>query len=135
MRLAAVPFEELVAYDGTIFPASRPHFLRRWIALPESVALGFQVEGRLAGYGVLRPGRKGFKIGPLFADDERIAAALFQTLAGQVPKGPIFLDAPDLTANSAAADLARRMGLTEVFQTARMYSRGAPTCHCIGCMA
>ncbi|MGO9719128.1 MAG: GNAT family N-acetyltransferase, partial [Methylocella sp.] len=78
----------------------------------------------LEGYGVLRACRRGFKIGPLFADDPHIAGTLFQGLASRVPGQPIFLDTPE--ANPAAIELAKRHGMEPVFETARMYTKGSP---------
>ena len=76
--------------------------------------------GRLAGYGVIRPCRSGFKIGPLFAEDGGCAESLFHALTMRVPAGSeIFLDVPE--PNRAAVALAERHGMTPVFETARMY--------------
>jgi len=121
--LATVPFEDVLAYDRQMFPAARPHFLRCWIQQPGGVALGARREGRLAGYGVLRACRSGFKVGPLFADDEQIAEDLFRALTAEA-SGSVVLDVPE--ANPGAIALARRHGMREVFATARMYTREAP---------
>jgi Acetyltransferase (GNAT) domain len=103
---------------------ARPSFLRRWIRQPQGAAFGVQGKQRLEGYGVLRACRRGFKIGPLFADDPHIAGTLFQGLASRVPGQPIFLDTPE--ANPAAIELAKRHGMEPVFETARMYTKGSP---------
>jgi len=58
--LATVPFEALDAYDQAFFPDDRRAFLRAWIGQPGAAALGLVQDGRLAGYGVLRPCRSGF---------------------------------------------------------------------------
>jgi hypothetical protein len=132
-ELASVPFDEIVRYDATVFPVSRAKFLSSWIAQPRSAALAFMTHGRLAGYGVLRACREGYKIGPLFADDPRIADMLFQGLCARAAGAPVFLDTPE--ANPAAIELARRRKMTPVFDTARMYTRGTPQGrieHCYG---
>jgi ribosomal protein S18 acetylase RimI-like enzyme len=122
--LAAVGFDAIGQYDEVVFPASRRNFLSRWIAQPRAAALA-SVSGRaLAGYGVMRPCRTGFKIGPLFADDPDIAEALFLGLAARAPGEPVFLDTPE--SNPAAVALARRHGMAPAFETARMYTKGAP---------
>ncbi|MBG0796936.1 GNAT family N-acetyltransferase [Methylocystis sp. L43] len=123
-ELADVPFDEIVRYDQTVFPTSRPNFLSRWIAQPQSAALAMVKQGRLAGYGVLRACRDGYKIGPLFADDLQIADALFQGLCARAARAPVFLDTPE--ANAAAIALAQRRRMTAVFDTARMYTEGTP---------
>ncbi|MEZ4770200.1 MAG: hypothetical protein R2844_17460 [Caldilineales bacterium] len=35
--LAAVPFDQVLAYDRTCFPVARPTFLKGWIAQPEKL--------------------------------------------------------------------------------------------------
>jgi GNAT superfamily N-acetyltransferase len=125
VRLSAVPFEEVCAYDGTLFPAGRRGFLRRWIDQPESTALGILSDGKLAGYGVLRLCRSGYKIGPLFADRPEYAEALFVALKAHAAEGtPLYLDVPEV--NPAAVDLAKRYNMNAVFETARMYTGKSP---------
>ena len=117
--LSAVPFDQLLDYDRTCFPALRPAFLKGWIAQPDALALGCQRDGKLSGYGVVRRCGEGCKIGPLFADDAVAAEALYTHLARFAAGGPLFLDAPEN--NPAAMELAGRHGMTEVFGCARMY--------------
>ncbi|RJG08804.1 GNAT family N-acetyltransferase [Pseudomonas cavernicola] len=117
--LATFPFDQVLDYDRTCFPASRPTFLRGWIAQPDALALGCRREGRLSGFGVVRRCREGCKIGPLFTDDALAANALYSHLAGFAAGGPLFLDAPEN--NSAAMELVHQHGMIEVFGCARMY--------------
>jgi hypothetical protein len=121
--LSDVPFDQVVAYDRTCFPADRTTFLRAWIAQPEALALGFVVDGELRGYGVVRRCREGCKVGPLFADDGAVAEALYGRLADFAAGGPLFLDVPEN--NPAATELVARHDMTEAFGCARMYL-GAP---------
>lgn len=122
--LAEVPFPDLLKYDRALFPADRPEFLSRWIAISGSKALAYQ-EGRLLkGYGVVRPCRTGFKIGPLFANTPQIASSLFAGLSAHAAGAPLFLDTPET--NPAAVKLAQSHGMTPVFETARMYTGPAP---------
>lgn len=122
--LRGTPFGELAAYDRGMFPAARPAFLKCWIEQPAGVALGFVINGRLSGYGVVRKCRQGYKIGPLFANDEAIAGHLFRALTGRVAGEEIFLDIPE--PNPGAMGLVRRYGMQMVFETARMYSGAVP---------
>jgi GNAT superfamily N-acetyltransferase len=117
--LAALPFDEVLDYDGTCFPAPRPAFLRSWIAQPDALALGCRRDGALTGFGVVRRCREGCKIGPLFADDALVADTLYAQLAFFAAGGPVFLDAPEN--NPAAIELVRRRRMAEVFGCARMY--------------
>jgi len=122
---AGLPFETIRQYDAAFFPADRSTFLRGWIEQPGSSTLAWVEQGRLRGYGTIRPCRAGFKIGPLFADDATVADALFDALADGVPQGDkIYLDTPQT--NPAAVALAQRHGMRAVFETARMYTRTAP---------
>lgn len=123
---ATLPFAALAAYDATCFEAPREAFLRAWLGLPGHVALAaLREDGRLAGYGVVRPCRQGAKIGPLFADGPEEAATLLSTLAAAAPPaGPLFLDVPE--PNGPAMALARSAGMAPVFETARMYTRLPP---------
>lgn len=123
--LSAVPFEAAAAYDRPFFPAERTAFLAQWLAQPGTVALGYLAQGRLQGFGAIRPCRTGWKIGPLVADSEEVAEALFTALAGHVAADePVYLDLPE--PNAAALALARRHGMQAVFETARMYTGSTP---------
>jgi ribosomal protein S18 acetylase RimI-like enzyme len=120
-----VPFHRIVDYDCLLFSAARPGFLRLWLDQPGGIALvAPDAAGRVRGYGVLRACQSGHKIGPLFADDEHIADDLFTSLIAAVPGETVFLDVPE--ANPAAVALARRHGMSSVFETARMYTKTPP---------
>ncbi|MCC6075406.1 GNAT family N-acetyltransferase [Pseudomonas sp. GCM10022188] len=125
VQLAHLPFEQLLAYDRTCFPAARANFLSTWIAQPEGLALGCLRDGELRGYGVVRRCQEGCKLGPLFADDTQAAEVLYAHLATFAAGGPLFIDAPEN--NPAAMAMVRRHGMTEVFGCARMYLGPAPT--------
>jgi ribosomal protein S18 acetylase RimI-like enzyme len=120
----AVPLDALLAYDRRVFPAPRPAFLAAWINQPGAAARAVIRNGALAGFGVIRPCRSGFKIGPLFADDEHGAEALFAALSAAIDAGPVFLDVPEN--NAAARRLAERHALNPAFETARMYAGPPP---------
>ena len=115
--------EAVVAYDRAFFAGPREAFLRAWLAPPRT-ALAYLRDGVVAGYGVVRRCRAGVKIGPLFAEDEAVAEALFAALAAVHPGEAVFVDPPE--PNAAAIALAERHGLAPVFETARMYRGAAP---------
>jgi GNAT superfamily N-acetyltransferase len=119
-----VPFATLAAFDGAHFGRPRVEFLRAWLALPDSRAFVRLRNGAIEAFGVIRRCRDGVKIGPLFATTESDADTLFTSLAGFAPGEPLFLDPPE--PNAAALALARRHGLSPVFETARMYRGPAP---------
>ena len=77
-------------------------------------------DGALAAWGVIRPCRAGFKVGPLVADDRAAAEAVLDALIAAVGGGEVFLDVPE--PNREAVALAQSRGLAPVFETARMYT-------------
>lgn len=123
--LSSVPFEQVAALDLECFGYPREAFLRVWLDQPGGAALGKTGPGGLQGYGVLRPCREGFKIGPLFAQTPQAAGELFRGLLAAAPGQAVFFDAPD--PNQAAVDLAVGAGMEPVFETARMYMNGEPS--------
>jgi GNAT superfamily N-acetyltransferase len=123
--LADVDPAAIVDYDAGIFPARRAAFLERWLRMPGARGLAVVRSGQVVGYGVARPCRTGFKIGPLFADDGQVAEAILDGLAAAAGDAPVFLDVPE--PNAAARDLADGLGLRPVFETARMYTGEPPS--------
>jgi len=121
----ALPFDTLAAYDRRYFPAPRPGFLSLWLDPPDSAARAVVEDGCLRGLGAIRPCREGYKIGPLYAEDETAADALFRALSAEARGARVFLDVPE--PNAAAAKLASRYGLSPAFETARMYAGAAPS--------
>jgi hypothetical protein len=74
----------------------------------------------VTGYGVIRPARSSFRIGPLFADTPADARALFDALTAGTGRTPVTIDVPE--SNPAAVTLATEAGLAPSFETARMYT-------------
>ena len=123
--LKAVPLESTVSYDRPFFPENRAHFLRSWVLQPGAHALGIIENGNLTGYGVIRPCRTGFKIGPLYADNPINAESLFRALISKIESSkPFYLDVPEV--NPSAVRLAESHGMKTVFETARMYTGKSP---------
>ncbi len=128
---AVVPYTpaDLVAverYDRDCFPAPRHAFLERWLRQPDAHALLYRDGDALHGYGMIRPARTGYRIGPLFADAAEIAEALFDALVSRVPAGaPVYIDIPQ--PNDAAMALVTKHNMTPMFETARMYRGPAPS--------
>lgn len=126
--LSGLDFSAVAAYDRTCFPTPRPGFLKVWLSPPGGTALGVVRQGVLKGYGVIRPCREGFKIGPLFADDPADADLIFRGLSAEKKisghGGPVYLDIPE--PNRAGGELVNRHGMEPVFSTARMYRGSAP---------
>jgi GNAT superfamily N-acetyltransferase len=120
-----VPFDLLIAYDARHFPAPRPRFLEAWIR--QEGTYGWAVlgeDGGVVGYGVVRRCRRGYKIGPLFADTPKIAEEIFLALSALASSEPVYLDVPE--PNTAAVALARWHCMVPVFETARIYTKALP---------
>ncbi|MGX5185274.1 GNAT family N-acetyltransferase [Streptomyces avermitilis] len=114
----AADLAAVAAYDSACSPADRPRFLEHWLTGPGHRTFVRLVDGRLTGYGVVRPALDSLRVGPLFADSAEDARALFTALTADA--GEIAMDIPET--NTAAVALAREAGLTPSFETARMYT-------------
>lgn len=119
VNLGEIAFTDIEAYDRAHFPAPRSEFLRRWLNQPGAFTLGALNGTSLTGFAVMRPCRKGYKIGPLFADNPILAENLFLALSAQTPDETIYLDVPEN--NLSAMAMAKRYDMTEVFGCAKMY--------------
>lgn len=129
VELKDIPFAKTLAYDSTLVPEPRHDFLQSWLTQQGSRALAFVTAGEgsseLVGYGVIRPCRSGYKIGPLFADSDVIANDLLKALLADLQQGEeYFLDVPEV--NTHAVALADQYAMEVVFETARMYTGEQP---------
>jgi GNAT superfamily N-acetyltransferase len=122
--VSKVPFEDLVRYDTDIFRAPRRDFLHSFLAQEGTTAIACIRDGELQGYGAIRPCRTGHKVGPLFAEDRTAAESILHGLISTVPGQRYFLDVPEPNVTGMA--LARDIGLTESFRTARIYTKHVP---------
>ncbi|GAB3517306.1 GNAT family N-acetyltransferase [Photobacterium alginatilyticum] len=123
--LTDLSFESIYAYDQSFFPAERTEFLKHWINQEGSYAIGVEREGQLAGYGVIRPCRSGYKVGPLLAENAELAEELFLALKAKTKSSDlVYLDVPEV--NDSAVALAEKYAMTPVFKTARMYTKEFP---------
>ncbi len=122
--IRTVPFDRLAAYDRRFFPARRDAFLAGWIGVPGRQGLVAMRDGAIEGMAVIRPGTSGWRIGPLYAASPQIAAALAGELAQRTGATSVAIDIPDR--NRPATALVESLGLRPSFETARMYTGGAP---------
>jgi len=123
--LRQVPIQHLFDYDRKFFPANRQAFLKLWISQSQTKALGLIEDQQLKGYGVMRKCRSGYKIGPLFAEDDKKAMQLIQDLIATLKEGEeFFLDIPEV--NKKAYALTQALSMESVFETARMYTKEQP---------
>ncbi len=123
--LSTVSFNEILKYDTKLFPEARPQFVKCWIKQPQSRSFAAMIDGAIAGYGLIRKCRHGYKIGPLFSNSAEIAYKLFLALNNSVEAGEkIYLDTPQV--NKYAVELAKKHDMNKVFETARMYTKFEP---------
>lgn len=126
VNLSSLPIADLYQYDRHFFPEQRDQFLPTWIDQPQGHALGIVENTKLLGYGVIRACHNGYKIGPLNAENQDWAIALFEGLVAKIPAGSeIYLDVPE--PNAQAMAMAQRYGLQPSFETARMYLGEIPS--------
>jgi len=107
-----------------VFPARRRAFLQAWIGASGHVGRALIRDGRLVAWGVIRPCRTGYKIGPLVAEGRDDAEVVISALLSVIGQSEVFLDVPAI--NPDAVTLARSLGLEPVFETARMYTGPIP---------
>jgi transcription termination factor Rho len=125
VELLEKDFNLIKNYDKQFVPAERDVFLRCWVSQSGSNVIGFMEDEILKGYGKIRKCREGFKIGPLFANNTKIAESLFVDLQNKIPQGSYFtLDIPEI--NKEALNIAERFKMEYSFETARMYKSGIP---------
>lgn len=111
--------DDILAFDKGRFPAPREVFLRNWLNRPGLHVAGLYRGETLAGYGVARPCRSGFKIGPLLATDVVTADRLLGDLLSHIDGEQVQIDMPET--NRTASALAGKYGLEEVFGCVRLY--------------
>ncbi|RAZ91853.1 GNAT family N-acetyltransferase [Mesorhizobium hawassense] len=121
--VTAADMAQIFAYDRKSFPAPRETFLREWLQEPRIAQLMAGSTG-IAGYGVARRCREGFKIGPLFADGTEAALALLAGLSGRIGDEALHIDAP--AGQSAFTAILEAAGMVPGFATTRMYKGGKP---------
>jgi hypothetical protein len=114
-------------YDCKFFHADRSVFIRAWLMEDGHFTRVATTAEKIVGYGVLRPCKQGFKIAPLFADNELIARKLLADLIATAIRSAtrdrpitIFIDAPE--PNEAVRRICLELGLKKMFETVRMYT-------------
>lgn len=125
-RASPADAQALIDLDAAATGYAKPAFLDHWLANTPDRETFVLAEGEgVQGFATIRRCRLGAKIGPFTARDMATAEALLTGLAARWPDRPLILDVPgdqkDLTA------FCQSMGMTAVFNTARMYRGSAPT--------
>ncbi|WP_125559581.1 GNAT family N-acetyltransferase [Pseudoalteromonas rubra] len=123
--LSSLSIEAIEQFLMPFFPVQRAEFWRAWLAQKNASSVGVLIDGTLHGVGVIRQCREGYKIGPLFTNEQAQAHTMIGALCSRVAQGePVFLDVP--ACNAEAVDLAEKLNMIPVFDTARMYTQTFP---------
>ncbi|NNT71700.1 GNAT family N-acetyltransferase [Flavobacterium sp. IMCC34852] len=112
-------WEAICALDLECFGVGRTRFLKLWLEASNAKAFQYTDHNHLLGFAVIRPCQTGYKIGPLFAENETVAAALYERCLTEAIDEPVYLDIP--VCNEAAVNLVQQYKATYVFECARMY--------------
>ncbi|MBA3720871.1 MAG: GNAT family N-acetyltransferase [Parachlamydiaceae bacterium] len=125
ISLKDLPISQISDYDRKFFPEERKIFLQQWVNMPNAVGYGITKENKLEGMGMIRKCVNGYKIGPLYAENDDIAEELFSSLCSHASEQPIFIDVPEF--NSNAMSWINKKRVNKVFETSRMYTKKAPS--------
>ena len=112
-------FESIFTHDKQCFGFSRPQFMKPWLKLPGNKTFKYVEDGKLRGFAIVRKANKGYKVCPLFADNEMIAEELYKACLNSVVGEPLYLDIPVI--NKGAVNIIKGYNATYVFECARMY--------------
>lgn len=116
-------FTQIVEFDKIHFGFQRIKFLQQWLNIPESKAIKYTDSHTIVGYAVIRKAEQGYRIGPLFAQDDKIAEELLKSCLQFAGEDSVYLDIP--TNNKCAQNLVEKYEGKYIFECARMYY-GAP---------
>lgn len=120
VKLATAKDEKaLFALDLECFGVKREKFLKLWLDPSKSKTFTYSENDKLLGFAVMRKCQNGFKIGPLFAENETVAAALYERCLSEAPEQAVYLDIP--LNNKGAVRLVKKYKANYVFECARMY--------------
>lgn len=112
-------WEAVSALDLQCYGVARTRFLKLWLEASNAKAFQYTDNDNLLGFAVIRQCQTGYKIGPLFAENETVAAALYERCLSEAIGEPVYLDLP--VCNEAAVKLVQQYEATYVFECARMY--------------
>jgi hypothetical protein len=117
-------FADIMKYDNICFGFDRTPFINQWLTMPESMAIKYKNNDEICGYAVVRRADIGYRIGPLFAQNDTIAEALLKSCLNYASSDSVFLDIP--TINENAMNLVRKYEGKYIFECARMYHGQSP---------
>ena len=124
-KISALDTEDILKYDAACFGFPRPQFLTAWLKQPLGFSFKYVENNLIKGYAVMRKTWRGYKIGPLFADDLVIAEELYKACLNEVPNELVYIDIP--MNNKLAIDLVSKYQTSYIFECARMYLNDTPS--------
>jgi GNAT superfamily N-acetyltransferase len=122
--IGANDFEMIAEFDKSCFGFGRKLFLTAWLNNPNSKSFKLMINNHLQGYAILRKTYNGYKIGPLFANNETVAESLYKACLSNAQGEEVFLDIP--VNNPAAVELIKKFDAAYIFECARMYYGHTP---------
>lgn len=117
--IADTDMDAVLAYDKICFGYERPQFMLPWLRMPGNKTFKYTEDGRLKGFAIVRKAHTGYKVCPLFADNDTIARRLYEACLDSVQGEPLYIDIP--VTNAAAVQLVKDYNASYVFECARMY--------------
>jgi hypothetical protein len=117
-----IRFDDVIAYDSGIHTVPRAVYISNWAEHASATTYVALKSGRVVGYGVLRPADLGYKMYPLYADDPKIAKALFCRLASGIPSGQDVIFTHPIDNDYANAFVAGNKLVTYLSMT-RLYNK------------
>jgi|GEM_PF-2720231 len=113
--------EDVLDYDASFFPSSRRSYMKTWLSMPHSNGVLWYDENAVRGYGVIRKANKGYRIGPLYAENSEIACHLFRALIAGLQNESIALSMPEQS--PLTHSLVAAFQLRPTVRLQRMYSK------------
>ncbi|KAF9975639.1 hypothetical protein BGZ73_000654 [Actinomortierella ambigua] len=148
--LSQAPLDELVRLEKQYAGLDRPKFVERWQAFHTDsedqhrfgvavVAKNDNGDTTVLGYGAIRPAVTAYRVGPLYAQDDEVAATILKVLSEKVLQASksrpldgadervlrMEIDVPDAS-KQVTRLLWDVLGFEKVFETVRMWSGPAP---------
>lgn len=115
---------DIKEYDFICMGYQRNSFLAPWIRQATGKTFIYKENGVLKGYAVIRHAVTGLRIGPLFADHQHAAEALYKACLNFAQNQTVYIDIP--FSNSEAISLLEKFEANPIFECARMYYGNHP---------
>ncbi len=116
--LGKEPAPSMLDLDHEAFGVSRARMLQQ-LASQSEMLLRRSADRKVDGYGMLRPGRNAFYLGPIVAANDEAGEAIVRALLARVRGRRVFWDVPDDT--HGAMRLVKELGFTQQRVLTRMF--------------